>query len=70
MGELEDQLYEMGQDLQDAQDKASELEAENAKLKAAGGARSPEVKMLQMELEDMRDAKERAQQMLARATGG
>ena len=55
VAEMEDELYSLKQQLEEEQDRAADLEKE---------LRSQGMQELQMELEDMRAAKERAEAML------
>ena len=74
VGEMEDELYEVRTQLEDEQERANALQVEVESLKsqaAHGGASAAgQMQALQMELEDMREAKEKAEAMLARAMGG
>ena len=74
LGEMEDELYEVRTQLEDEQERANALQVEVESLKsqaAHGGASAAgQMQALQMELEDMREAKEKAEAMLARAMGG
>jgi hypothetical protein len=69
VGEMEDELYQARADLEEEQQRSKDLETELDSLReqARNGA---ELRELQMELEDVRAAKEKAEAMLARAIGG
>ena len=70
VGEMEDELYDVRQQLEDEQERARSLEQELVQARE-NGARSAagELQTLRIEVEDLRDAKERAETMLARALG-
>ena len=68
--ELQDELYSLQQQLDEEQEKAQELEDELKQLRAGGGGQAREMQALRLELEDVREAKEKAESMLARAVGG
>jgi chromosome segregation ATPase len=67
--ELEEEMAYLNQQLEEEQQAREELENELKALR--GGSASPqEVRALRLELEDMREAKERAEAMLTRAMPG
>ena len=74
VGEMEDELYEVRTQLEDEQERANALQVEVESLKSqaahSGASAAGQMQALQMELEDMREAKEKAEAMLARAMGG
>ena len=72
LAEMEDEMYSLKQQLEEEQDRASELEAELSKLRAKGGGGGvgSELHSLQLEVQDLREAKERAERLLDNALGG
>ena len=67
--ELEEEMAYLNQQLEEEQQAREELENELNALR--GGSASPqEVRALRLELEDRREAKERAEAMLTRAMPG
>jgi len=73
LAEREDELYDVRTQLEDEQERAKSLEQEMEGLRqqtAHGSASTAgELRNLQMDLDDMREAKERAEAMLANAMG-
>ena len=68
VGEMEDELYDVRQQLEEEQERAAALEADLQQARAGGGG-AAELDMLRMEMEDLRREKERAETMLAQAMG-
>ena len=69
LNEKEDEMYTLQTDLDDARDKVEELEKLRDELLDKLSRGDPRVNSMQMELDDMREAKEKAEAMLARALG-